>query len=99
MQAPSHRNITRWSSGGEDFRVTASDTAGVTSNIGGGMQKGITLARGILSLMIVVSGAAIAIPLGRYAERDDAPGGVLIAFLIFIGASLLSAWILKRHSS
>jgi hypothetical protein len=60
------------------------------------MQKGITRARGILSVMIVLSGAAIAIPLGRYAERDDAPGGVLIAFLIFIGATLLAAWILKR---
>ena len=63
------------------------------------MQTGITRARGILSVMIVLSGAAIAIPLGRYAERDDAPGGVLIAFLIFIGATLLAAWILKRHAS
>jgi len=63
------------------------------------MKKGLTWARGILSLLIVVSGAAIAIPLGRYAERDDAPGGVVIAFLIFIGAALLAAWILKRQES
>ena len=62
------------------------------------MQKGITRARGILSVMIVLSGAAIAIPLGRYAERDDAPGGVFIAFLIFTGATLLAAWILKRST-
>ena len=42
------------------------------------------------------SRCANAIPLGRYADRDDAPGGVVIAFLIFIAAALLAAWMVKR---
>jgi hypothetical protein len=41
----------------------------------------------------MAAGAAIAIPLGRYADRDDAPGGVVIAALIFLGAAALAAWI------
>ena len=47
-------------------------------------------------MFAVIAGAAIAIPLGRYADRDDAPGGVVIAFLIFIAAALLAAWMVKR---
>jgi hypothetical protein len=47
----------------------------------------------VLAVVVMAISAAIAIPLGRYAERDDAPGGVLIAALIFIGATLLAAWI------
>jgi uncharacterized membrane protein YoaK (UPF0700 family) len=48
------------------------------------------------AVIVVAIGAAIAIPLGRYAERDDAPGGVLIAFTIFIAAAALAAWIASR---
>lgn len=51
----------------------------------------------VLAVVIMAIGAAIGIPLGRYAERDDAPGGVLIAFLIFIGAALLAAWIVYQR--
>ena len=47
----------------------------------------------VSAAFVMAIGAAIAMPLGRYAERDDAPGGVLIAALIFIGATLLAAWI------
>jgi uncharacterized membrane protein YoaK (UPF0700 family) len=46
--------------------------------------------------IVAAIGAAIAIPLGRYAERDDAPGGVLIAFTIFVAATALAAWIANR---
>ena len=49
----------------------------------------------VLGLVVILIGAAIAIPLGRYAERDDAPGGVVIAFLIFIAATALATWIVK----
>lgn len=47
----------------------------------------------VSSLLVMAAGAAIAIPLGRYAERDDAPGGVVIATLIFLGAAALAIWI------
>jgi uncharacterized membrane protein YoaK (UPF0700 family) len=52
--------------------------------------------KSLLAVIVVAIGAAIAIPLGRYAERDDAPGGVLIAFTIFIAAAGLAAWIVNR---
>ena len=54
----------------------------------------------LLAVIVVAIGAAIAIPLGRCAERDDAPGGVLIAVMIFVAATGLAAWIVNRsHQS
>ena len=50
-----------------------------------------------LAVVVMVIGAAIALPLGQYAERDDAPGGVVIAFLIFVGAAGLAIWIVKER--
>jgi hypothetical protein len=61
-----------------------------------GMQKGIIRREVILALVVLIAGTSIAVPLGRYAERDDAPGGVVIAFLIFIVSALLAAWMIKR---
>jgi hypothetical protein len=51
----------------------------------------------VLGLVVMGIGAAIAIPLGRYAEADDAPGGVVIAFLIFAGAAALAIWIVNQR--
>ena len=47
----------------------------------------------LLGVVVMAVGAAISIPLGRYAEQDDAPGGVVIALLIFAGAAVLASWI------
>ena len=60
------------------------------------MQNGIIRREVMFALIVLIVGAAIAIPLGRYAEQADAPGGVVIAFGIFIGSALLAAWIAKR---
>ena len=60
------------------------------------MQNGIIRREVMFALIVLIVGAAIAIPLGRYADRDDAPGGVVIAFLIFTGAALLAAWMVRR---
>lgn len=60
------------------------------------MQNRIVRRDVIFALIVLIVGAAIAIPLGRYAEQDDAPGGVVIAFGIFIGSALVAAWIVKR---
>jgi hypothetical protein len=60
------------------------------------MQNGIIRREVMFALIVLIVGTAIAIPLGRYAERDDAPGGVVMAFLIFIAAALLAAWMVKR---
>ena len=49
----------------------------------------------LLAGIVVAIGAAIAIPLGRYADRDDAPGGVLIAIVIFVAATALAAKIVS----
>jgi hypothetical protein len=42
-----------------------------------------------------VVGAAIASPLYRYADRDDAPGGMVIAVLIFAVAAGLAIWVVN----
>jgi len=52
--------------------------------------------KSLLAVVVVAIGAAIAIPLGRYADRDDAPGGVAIAYMIFIAATVLAAWIVNH---
>ena len=60
------------------------------------MQRGI-IRRGVMfALIVLIVGAAIAIPLERYAELDDAQGGVVIACGIFTGSALLAAWIVER---
>jgi hypothetical protein len=51
----------------------------------------------VLGLVVMAIGAGIAIPLGRYAENDDAPGGVVIAVLIFVGAVVLASWIISKR--
>ena len=49
----------------------------------------------VSGFVVLVVGAAIAIPLYRYADRDDAPGGMVIAFLIFVLGALAATWIVK----
>ena len=44
---------------------------------------------------IAQNSLAIAIALGRHATRDDAPRGVVIAFLIFVVAAVVAAWIVN----
>jgi hypothetical protein len=43
-----------------------------------------------MAVAVMIIGAAIALPLARFADRDDAPGGILIAFLIFVAAAALA---------
>jgi hypothetical protein len=43
----------------------------------------------------MVLGAAVAIPLYRYADRDDAPGGMVIAVSIFVVGAVLAMWIVN----
>ena len=49
----------------------------------------------VLGSSVLTAGAVIALPLARYAENDDAPGGVVIAVLIFVGAVALATKIVK----
>ena len=55
----------------------------------------------ILAVVVTMIGAAVAIPLYRYADADDAPGGMVIAFFIFIVGAVLAMWIVspRRESS
>jgi hypothetical protein len=50
-----------------------------------------------LAFAMVALGATIAIPLYRYADADDAPGGMVIAFLIFILGAVLATWIVGHR--
>lgn len=49
----------------------------------------------VLGLVIMAIGAAVAIPLYRYADADDAPGGMVIAVLIFVVGAALAAWVVN----
>jgi peptidoglycan/LPS O-acetylase OafA/YrhL len=51
----------------------------------------------ILALVVLVLGAAVAVPLYRYADADDAPGGMVIAFLIFVVGGLVAMWIVNTR--
>jgi hypothetical protein len=55
----------------------------------------------ILALVVAAIGAAIAVPLYRYADADDAPGGMVIAVFIFVVGAVLAMWIVspRRESS
>ena len=55
----------------------------------------------VLGLIVMMTGLVIAIPLGRYADVDDAPGGMVIAFLIFVAGAVAAMWIVspRRNSS
>ena len=53
----------------------------------------------VLGVVVALVGSAISIPLGRYAEADDAPGGVVIAVLIMFGAFFLAVWIAMPRST
>ena len=53
--------------------------------------------RWVLSFVVLVVGAAMAIPLYRYADRDDAPGGMVIAFFIFAVGAVLAMWIVNQR--
>ena len=52
--------------------------------------------KSLVAVTVVAIGTAIAIPLARFAERDDAPGGVVIAVMIFVAAAAVAGWIVNR---
>jgi hypothetical protein len=49
----------------------------------------------VVALVVIVAGAAVAIPLYRYADVDDSPGGMVIAVLLFVAAAGVAAWIVN----
>ena len=49
----------------------------------------------LLGLVALSIGATIAIPLYRYADRDDAPGGMVIALLVFVASGAVAVWIVR----
>jgi hypothetical protein len=53
----------------------------------------------ILGLVVMMIGLAIAVPLYRYADRDDAPGGMVIAFLLFVVGAVVAMWIVNPRQS
>jgi hypothetical protein len=55
-----------------------------------------TIAMLLLALVIAYGGVALA----RYAEADDAPGGVVLGGLMVLGAAALGVWaFLGKHRS
>jgi hypothetical protein len=54
-----------------------------------------TIAMLLIALVIATSGIALA----RYAEADDSPGGVVIGWVLVIGAMALGARTFLRRES
>ena len=54
-----------------------------------------TFAMLLIALVIAASGVALA----RYAEADDSPGGVVIGWVLVIGAVALGARAFMRRGS
>ena len=52
----------------------------------------------MLALGVVAIGIAGGVALISYSEADDAPGGVLIGFLLMIGAVALSVKVARRKT-
>ena len=53
----------------------------------------------VLGLIVMLIGVAIAVPLYRFADNDDAPGGMVIAFLIFVAGAAGAMWIVNRREA
>jgi hypothetical protein len=55
-----------------------------------------TAARITLAVLVAATGMYAGILLGRYAEADDAPGGVVIAMFLMFGSLALGCYIALR---
>jgi hypothetical protein len=53
-------------------------------------------ARIVIAVLVAASGIYAGIRMGAYAERDDAPGGVVIAALLILSSAALGLWIAMR---
>ena len=52
----------------------------------------------VTGILVAAGGVYSGIRLGVYAERDDAPGGVVIATILMFGALALGMWIALRRA-
>ena len=52
----------------------------------------------VIALGIVAIGLYFGVSLIRYSEADDAPGGVVIGYLLILGALLLGGWTARRKT-
>jgi len=52
----------------------------------------------IVMLLTALLVAAGGVALARYAEADDAPGGVVIGWVLVVGAVALGAKVLQRRA-
>jgi hypothetical protein len=52
----------------------------------------------VIALGIVAIGLYFGVSLIRYSEADDAPGGVVLGYLLIAGALLLGGWTARRKA-
>jgi membrane protein DedA with SNARE-associated domain len=53
-------------------------------------------ARLITAVVVAATGVCLGVSLAIYSEKDDAPGGVLIAMILMLGSVALGIWIARR---
>ncbi len=52
----------------------------------------------ITGIIVAATGIYFGVRLARYAEADDAPGGVVIAMALIAGSVALGIWIARRRA-
>ena len=52
----------------------------------------------ISGILIAAAGIYLGVRLAMYSEADDAPGGVLMAAVLIVGAIALGSWIAFRRT-
>jgi hypothetical protein len=52
----------------------------------------------VIALGIVAIGLYLGVSLIRYSEADDAPGGVVLGYLLIAGALVLGGWTARRKA-
>jgi membrane protein DedA with SNARE-associated domain len=55
-------------------------------------------ARLITAIVIAATGIYLGVSLAIYAERDDAPGGVVLGMLLIFGSLALGIWLALRRA-
>ena len=53
-------------------------------------------ARLITAIVVAATGVSSGVLLARYADADDAPGGVLFGLILMVGSLALGIWIACR---
>lgn len=79
--------------------ITEYSTSGVPRMRAPAVYRGETMFKTISVLVIALAIAASGVALARYAEADDAPGGVVIGGALVLGAIVVGVRVLQQRAT